>query len=214
MLKRLFVVALVATIPAFVLMPAAKADNTISSNQWYTAAFDCSADCYVAAPNLFGDGTDGEILPSGTESSIDVPAGTSWTIDGAGTLTLTDLEASGDSFEVYDNGAPMALAASPFAIPGQSGVISGGSSYTSTPNEGDFVGSDIDDALADSNFSSGTFALESGVNDISIYYLGGVGEGDMAFIAETSATPEPSSFVLLATGLMGIMFAFRKKLMA
>jgi hypothetical protein len=76
------------------------------------------------------------------------------------------------------------------------------------------VGEDIDAALGDSSFSSGTFALDSGVNDVSIYYVGSVGYGDMAFIAETSDTPEPSSFVLFATGLMGIMFAFRKKLMA
>ena len=215
MLKKLFVVALVATIPTFVVMPAAKADNTISSNQWYSAAFNCEADCYVAAPNLFGDGVDGEVLPGGTANAIDAPAGTGWIIDGAGTLTVTDLEDSGDYFEVFDNGAPMALAASPFAIPGQSGVISGGDSDTSSPCYGcDYVGEDIDAALSNADFSSGTFALDSGVNDISIYYVGSVGEGDMAFIAETSDTPEPSSFVLLATGLMGIMFAFRKKLMA
>jgi hypothetical protein len=87
MLKKLFVVALVATIPTFVVMPAAKADSTISSNQWYSAAFNCAADCYVAAPNLFGDGVDGEILPGGTADSIDAPSGTGWIIDGAGTLT-------------------------------------------------------------------------------------------------------------------------------
>jgi hypothetical protein len=76
------------------------------------------------------------------------------------------------------------------------------------------VGDDIDDALGNADFSSGTFALGAGSNDITIYYVGSEGYGDMAFIAETSATPEPSSFVLLATGLMGLMFAFRRKLMA
>lgn len=213
MFKRLFTIAVLAAFPAFVVMPAAKADSTISSNQWYSAAFTCDAGCYVTSPP-YSDASDGEILPSGTENSIDAPSGSGWIIDGAGTLTVTDLEASGDYFELFDNGSPMALAASPFSIPGQSGVLSGGDSYTSTPSYGDYVGEDIDGALADSNFSSGTFALNAGVNDITIYYVGSVGEGDMAFIAETAPTPEPSSFALFATGLMGIMFAFRKKLMA
>ncbi len=213
MLKRLFVIALLAAIPAFFAMPAAKADSAISSNQWYSAAFTCGAGCYVTSPP-YGDGTDGEILPGGTEDSIDAPAGSGWIIDGAGTLTVTDVEASGDYFEVFDNGSPMALAASPFSIPGQSGVISGGDSYTSTPSGGDYVGEDIDNALADSNFSSGTFALNAGVNDITIYYVSSVGEGDVAFIAETSATPEPSSFALFGTGLLGVLLVFRKKLMA
>jgi len=214
MLKRLSTIALLAAFPAFVAVPAAKADSTISSNQWYSAAFACDAGCYVTSPP-YNTGTDGEILPGGTEDSIAAPSGSGWIIDGAGTLTVTDLEDSGDYFEVFDNGAPMALSASPFAIPGQSGVISGGNSYTSTPCGGcAFVGDDIDDALGNADFSSGTFALGAGSNDITIYYVGSEGYGDMAFIAETSATPEPSSFVLLATGLMGLMFAFRRKLMA
>lgn len=213
MLKRLFVTALLAAIPAFFVMPAAKADSTISSNQWYAGAFYCGADCYVSSPP-YGTGVDGEILPGGTENSIAAPAGTGWIINGAGTLTVTDLEDSGDQFELFDNGAPMALASSPFAIPGQAGFISGGNSYTSNPTYGDYVDEDIDEALGDSNFSSGTFALGSGSNDITIYFIGNVGTGDMAFIAETATTPEPSSLALFGTGLLGFLLVFRRKLMA
>jgi hypothetical protein len=215
MLRRLFAIVLLAAIPAFFVTPAAKADNPIVFNQWYTAGFGVAIPSPVSS-SIFALGTDGEILPSGTETSIAAPSGAGWIINGAGTLTLTDLETSGDQFEVFDNGVAMALAASPFAIPGQSGYISSGNSYTSAPcfecDEG--AVDDIDYALGDANYSSGTFALLPGSNDITIDYVGSVGDGDMSFIAETAATPEPSSLVLLATGLLGVLFAFRRKLMA
>jgi hypothetical protein len=149
------------------------------------------------------------------------PTGTSWqiTLATSGTLTVTDLEASGDQFQVFDNGATMSLASSPFTVspqnPGQPGYIDGGS-FTSDPSSGGYVGEDINDALGNAEFSSGTFALDSGVNVITIDYVGSVGDGDMAFIAESSTapTPEPSSLALFGTGLVGVLVTFRRKLMA
>src|SRR5208337_5005832 len=98
MLKKLFVIALFAAIPAFFVMPAAKADNPIASNQWYSAAFTCAAGCWVSSPP-YSTATDGEILPGGTEDSVAAPSGTGWIVTGPGTLTVTDIEESGDQFE-------------------------------------------------------------------------------------------------------------------
>jgi hypothetical protein len=126
---------------------------------------------------------------------------------------VTDLEASGDLFQVLDNNVLMTAAASPFTAPGQNpgqeSVLLG---WTSAPSVGAQLGLDINAALGDPHFSSGTFLLTTGTNVININYEGSIGNGDMAFIAE--ATPEPSSLALFGTGLVGILFAFRRKLTA
>jgi hypothetical protein len=130
---------------------------------------------------------------------------------------VTDLEASGDQFQMYDNSVLMSAAASPFtALLQNPGQTSPGSGLTSSPGNSDYVGEDINAALGDANFSSATFALSSGVNVITGNYVGSVGNGDMAFIteSETPPVPEPSSLALFGTGLVGILVAFRRKLTA
>ncbi len=220
--RRLFVVALLVAIPLLLVSQVAKADNVVA-NQWYSGQFGTVVPSPVYGPP-YATATDGPVLPGGFADSIDAPTGDSWTITltGSGTLTLTDLEYSGDQFEVYDNGSAVALATSPFTAagqnPGQSGYISGGGSYTSTPCDYcvfDFDG--INAALGNADFSSGTFELVSGVNVIAIDWVGGtVGNGDAAFIVEPSASPvpEPASLALFGTGLLGLLIAFRRKLMA
>jgi hypothetical protein len=215
-LKRLFVIALLAAIPSFFATPAAKADSLVL-NQWYSAAFGTDNPSPVYGPP-YSDATDGPVLPGGFASSINAPSGTSWTITlaGSGTLTVTDLEASGDQFQMYDNGVLMTAAASPFTAAGQNpGQASPGNGESSAPCIGcSYEGEDINAALGDPNFSSATFALSSGVNDLTLNYIGSVGDGDMAFITESAATPEPSSFVLFGFGLLGLLVAFRRKLLA
>lgn len=216
--RKVFVIALLVAIPLLFVSPVAKASDIVT-NQWYSAAFGYDIPSPVSGP-ADETGYDGPVLPSGTADSINAPDGTIWTVtlSGSGTLTVTDLEDSGDQFQVWDNGNAMALAPSPFITDsGQAGLISDGNSYTSTPCVGcDYVGEDIGAALSSADFSSGTFALSSGVNNITIDYIGVVGGGDMAFIAEgaTSPVPEPSSLALLGAGLAGLLVTFRRKLMA
>jgi hypothetical protein len=213
--KRLFVIALLTAIPSFFAAPAAKADNVVT-NQWYTAQFGSTVPSAVSGGTLFGDATDGPVLPGGFANSIDAPAGTSWTITlaGNGTFTVTDLEDSGDQFQVWDNGVPMTGTWSPFNAPGQNpGWTSPGGGWTSVPcNNCVNLGDDINVVLGSPDFSSATFLLGTGVNVININYEGVIGNGDVAFIAE--ATPEPNSLALFGTGLVGILFAFRRKLTA
>ena len=214
MLRRLFVIALLAAVPAFFVTPAAKADNLVT-NQWYSAQFGTVVPSPVSGPPIL-DATDGPVLPGGFANSIDAPAGTSWqiTLTGTGTLTVTDLEDNGDQFQMFDNGNPMTAAASPFTAAGQNpGWTSPGNGDTSVPAPiAVKLGEDINAALGNTDFSSATFALTPGVNVITGDYIGSVGNGDMAFIAE--ATPEPSSLALFGIGLLGLLFAFRKQLTA
>lgn len=199
----------VAAVGVFAVSVPAFASN-INTNTWYAGTFTSTG----TPVNGGGSATNGPILPLGTfANAVSAPAGTSWTVtlSGAGYLTVTDVEASGDYFTVYDNGNPMALATG--ALGGQSGVISGGLSYTSTPTSGSYVGSDISAALASAAFSSGTFALLPGVNAISMTFDGSIGYGDMAFIAEGASVPEPGSLAMFGLGLtmVGGLGAFLKR---
>lgn len=188
-------VAGMAAAGVFAISAPAFASN-INTNTWY-AGFFSSTNTPVHGG---GSASNGPILPSGTQASaVSAPSGTSWTVtlSGAGYLTVTDIETSGDYFTVYDNGNPMALATG--ALGGQSGVISGGLSYTSTPCNYCAFSADISAALANPDYSSGTFALLPGVNNISFTFDGSVGYGDMAFIAEP--VPEPGSLAIFGLGL-------------
>jgi hypothetical protein len=197
----------------FVALPdAAFAQAAITTNQWYTGHFT------ITPSPIFGNSfgtvfTHGPTLPWPTfGNAINLPANSlnAWsvTIDGAGTLTVTDVETSGDQFELFDNGVPMAPAASPFGPapqnPGQAAV----GNLTSVPcNACEEQGSnpDINYFLGDTNYSSGTFALHNGVNVITGTFIGVIGEGDVNLIAED--VPETSTWVMMALGFAGLGFA-------
>jgi len=120
------------------------------------------------------------------------------------------VQATGDQFTVFDNGIPMSAAASPFTAPGQNpGQVSPGGGRTSVPVLGGPFTNNINEALGNADFSSATFALLAGTNDITMQFDGSVGGGDMAFIAEV---PLPATLPLFASGLGGLgLLGWRRK---
>jgi hypothetical protein len=242
MLQRLFAITLLAAISGFFVTPAAKADNVVL-NQWYTGQFGNVFSTPLLGGVDYALGVNGPILqppvgpcaptaPVGFANAVAAPD-PAWviTLPCGGTLTVTDVEESGDQFALFDNGKPMTLAASPFTGPGQNpgwaGIISNG--FDCGPPDGELVAAgnsctsvpvpgasndanDINVSLGDPNMSSGTFYLPPGENDITGEYLGVEFNGDFDFIIEPA--PEPSSLVLFGTGLLGVLIVFRRKLIA
>jgi len=190
----------------------AQADNIVL-NQWYTGHFTATPSPLQGGITI-ALGTHGPILPwPGFGNAVTAPA-PAWTItlSNSGTLTVTDIERAGDHFQMFDNGVPMTPAGSPFGPapqnPGQAGLAGG---FTSVPNaNGDYIATDINAALGDANFSSGTFYLHSGVNSITGEFLGSIGFGDFDFIAE-STVPEPAAWTLMLVGVGAIGFAMRRR---
>src|SRR5271166_246472 len=138
---------------------AASADNIVL-NQWYTGTFTSPAPAALAGgPFKVFLGTNGPVLPTGFANAVNAPNPV-WviTINGTGTFTATDVEASGDRFQFFDNGAAMIPTASPFngvgQNPGQNAVAGG---LTSLPVLGGaYKNGNINASLGDANFSSGT----------------------------------------------------------
>ena len=200
---RTFLVATVAA--ASLAGPALAADNIVL-NQWYTAAFAGTPSPLTAAAVAFG--TNGPVLPGGFANAIVAPTAP-WTItlSMGGTLTVTDLQTAGDQFTLFDNGMAMTPAASPFTAagqnPGQAGAAGGN---TSTPGcNGCETGvGNINSALGDTNYSSGTFQLGQGPNVITGEFNGSIGFGDVDFIAEVNAVPEPAAWVMMLGGIAAV----------
>lgn len=107
---------LVATVAAASLAAPALADN-IQLNQWYSGFFTGTPSPLTGAGAY---GTHGPVLPGGFANAVGAPtAPWSITLSKAGTLTVTDVQTSGDQFTLYDNGVAMTPAASPFTAAGQ-----------------------------------------------------------------------------------------------
>lgn len=208
--------AAIAAIGAAGLAAApAQADNIVV-NQWYTGHF-------TTTPSpLFGGaytlGTHGPILAwprFGNAISAPAPA---WTItlSHGGTLTVTDVETSGDQFQLFDNGVAMAAAPSPFGpAPQNPGQVSPGGGLTSVPCASCSFGvEDINAALGNANYSSATFRLLPGVNNITGEFLGTISYGDFNFIAEGVPEPAAWAIMLVGFGLVGAAMRRRGKALA
>ena len=113
---------------------------------------------------------------------------------GGATLTVTDAFISGDQFEIFDFGASIGL--------------------TSAPVAGVDCGDDPVVCLATAEMSKAAFALAAGPHSITITPSivpepGGVGY--LRVTGETAAVPEPTTLLLLATGVGLIARAARSR---
>jgi hypothetical protein len=212
MLKNVLLAGAAVVALAAVSVPA-RADSIVT-NQWYTGSFTANPTTALSKPLLGGGtlGTNGPVLPGGVANAIATPTNGGGllqaiiTMPSGGYLTVTDVEQSGDQFLIYVNG----VAATPYAYSqlspaGQAGL---GTGYTSVPTDGDTIGENISGALADSNFSSGTFYLPAGTDTITGYFEGTIASGSVDYIAEA---PEPASLTILGLGMAGLGLMRRRR---
>jgi hypothetical protein len=164
-----------------VMSAPAHADN-ITTGTWYAFGFTTTGGA-LGAGFAAGTSPNGVLAPSAP-----------WTItlSAPARLTVTDVEASGDQFTLYDNGQLLGTTSTPVLF-------------------GNFVGECISCALSDgTDFSHGSFTLSAGVNVITGVYDGATatpGDGDF----EVTGVPEPASWALILIGVSGLGVALRSR---
>jgi hypothetical protein len=202
-----------------VVSTPAQADNIIT-NQWYTVNLGGgTVGDPLTVPPIQID-TNGPILPSGTANALAAPGSGNLsaviTLPNGGFLTATDVQRSGDRFMMDVNGSGATA-----AVGNPTGLAPGGQqavgSETSVPvfNGPVFCDGDISCGLSNPNFSSGTFALPPGTDTISGTLVATAGPGGvMDFIVEPkpapTTVPEPASWLLLSSALLGFAVVRRR----
>ncbi len=174
---------LAAVLMASVLPQIATAQ--VVANQWYEFGFDG-----LGSPNTVCPGCSAAYNPT----ALTAPAAWTFTSATGGTFTLLDGFLAGDQFSLLDFGVEVGS--------------------TSVPSQEGDCGADITLCLNTPNISKGTFAYAAGDHSWSTMTIASVGAGAAFFRIDEgplTTVPEPSTYVLLASGLAAIAFARRRR---
>ncbi len=147
----------------------------------------------------------GTLLTPGTsiqfqfEAAGSPASGNPFVFSGSGIVTVLDAYADGDQFSVYDNSIYLGT--------------------TSTPvSDETSCGSNFANCYANLSFSRGNYSLGTGNHSITIFTTMSPYGGGAALIglglepADASPVPEPSSIVMLGTGICAAAGAIRRKI--
>jgi PEP-CTERM motif len=183
---RVFMVVLMLG-AVFGAAPSIQADP-IEVGNWYEFQFGTFSD--PRAVGCISGPTMCIPSPSGNSQFAPDPPWT-FTLLGQGFITVTDAALSGSAFDVFDFG-----------------VLIG--STPTVPFAGTNCGGDPVPCSTDPNVSHGVFSLAPGAHSITIIERGGF--GGAAYFRVDDTIPEPTTLLLLASGLGGaISVAGRKR---
>jgi hypothetical protein len=200
-LKNIFLASVSVAALGAAAAPADAAPITIQTNQWYTGAFNSTA-----GSALFGPGSILGINPTpGTNATVAFAPNNSetpWTtvnLPYGGHLVVTDVENSGDEFDISVNGTDLGA--------------------TSAATLGANCNNDIACAVSGtsaSDFSSGTFILPAGTDTFSGLVVASKSGGNFDFMIEANSNPnnpvpEPATLAVLGIGTAGLAAIRRRK---
>lgn len=139
--------------------------------------------------NAPGGTTDASCCILGSNPAAPDAGSPPWTFSGPATVTVLDLFLSIDRFELFDNLVSLGTS---------SAFVDGGS-----------CGSDITCALGDARYSRLVVNLGAGSHSLTINHLQGT--AGAAVFQAAAAVPEPTSMLLLGSGLAGVAARIRRR---
>ena len=171
-------------------------DTAITTDgSWHEFAFNLAGTFAFSC----GGGCDPTVNPVAEQTSA-----APWTFTGPGMVTLTDLFARGDQFELFDAGVLVGST----SVPTNDGA-------TTCPSSG--IGNDILACLADPTYSHGVFTVGAGAHSLTIEVIQnavGTDGGAAVFQLASASVPEPGTVTLFGAGLVALGVLLRRQRLA